>query len=91
MNSTLKRLDEDSYAVMIGLKQVGTVSKAWSRLGGQGWIYTNDLDGMAKISTVLTLATRRLAVQLLLRRIASGNTDNACYLRRINSTRKTNS
>ena len=46
MTTTLKRLDEDSYVVMIGLKRVGTVTKAWSRTGGTGRLYTHDLDGM---------------------------------------------
>lgn len=90
MNTTLKRIDEDSYAVMAGLKQLGIVSKAWSRLGGQGWTYTNSLDGMAKISTVLTLPTRAFAVQLLLRRIASDTTDHVQYQRRLACQRKTN-
>ncbi len=87
--TTLKRTDEDSYAVILDGKTVGSVTKGWSRLGGVGWTYTNDVSGDGKISTVLTLITRKLAVQLLLRRIASGNTDNARYLRRIKTQRKT--
>ncbi len=87
MNFTLKRTDQDSYAVIVDGTTVGSVTKGWSRLGGIGWTYTNDQSGDNRISTVLTLVTRRLAVQLLLRRIASGNTDNARYLSR---TRKTN-
>ena len=90
MNFTLKRTDQDSYAVIVDGTTVGSVTKGWSRLGGIGWTYTNDQSGDNRISTVLTLVTRRLAVQLLLRRIASGNTDNARYLSRINRTRKTN-
>ena len=90
MTTTLKRIDEDSYAVILDGKTVGSVTKGWSRLGGVGWTYTNDQSGDNRISTVLTLITRRLAVQLLLRRIASGNTDNDRYLSRINRTRKTN-
>ncbi len=90
MTTTLKRIDEDSYAVMAGLHRLGIVSKAWSRLGGQGWIYTNSLSGNARISTVLTLPTRRFAVQRLVRRIANGTTDHINSMRRLAATGKTN-
>lgn len=89
MTTTLKRIDEDSYAVMVGLHRLGIVSKGWSRTGGQGWIYTNGLSGNALISTTLTLPTRRFAVQRLVRRIADGTTDSVNHLRRIASQRKT--
>lgn len=82
MNYTLKRTDEDSYAVIVDGTTVGSVTKGWSRLGGVGWTYSNGQDYPGKISTVLTLITRKLAVQLLLRRVASGNTDNERYLSR---------
>ena len=105
MTTTLKRLDEDSYAVMIGLKRVGTVTKGWSRTGGQGWIYTNEKTGNLEISTMLTRPTRKLAVSTLLNRIRHGMTNAEAYRRRctprrgtpfhprrpLNSTRKTNS
>lgn len=80
---TLKRLDEDSYSIMIGLMRLGTVSKAWSRLGGQGWIYSNEKNGDARISCTLTLPTRKFAVQQLLRRMASNETDHVRHERRI--------
>ncbi len=85
---TLKRLDEDSYAVLIGLARIGTVTKAWSRTGGQGWIYTNEKTGNLEISTMLTRPTRKLAVSTLLNRIRHGSTNAEAYRRR--TTRKTN-
>ena len=87
--TTLKRLDEDSYAILNAGVFIGEVTKAWSRLGGKGWTYTNKRSGDARIDTVLTLPTRAFAVQLLLRRIANGETNTVRSQRRLDAQRKT--
>lgn len=83
MTTTLKRIDQDSYAVLVDGQSVGVVRKAWSRLGGHGWIYTNKRSGPGAISTVSTCPTRKQAVSQLLSRISTGTTNDAQYQRRI--------
>ena len=55
--TTLKRTDEDSYAVLNAGVFIGEVSKSWSRLGGKGWTYSNKRSGDARIDTVITQPT----------------------------------
>ncbi len=86
----LKRADVDTYSVLSAGVFIGQVTKAWSRLGGNGWTYTNKRSGDALIDCLLTLPTRAFAVQQLLRRIASGETNTIRYQRRIDAQRKTN-
>ena len=81
--TTLKRIDQDSYAVLIHGVRVGAVSKGWSRTGGSGWTYTNERQGNAEISTILTRPTRKAAVASLLNRIRHGTTNSVNHARRV--------
>ena len=81
--TTLTRIDEDGYSVRIEGVLIGEVTKSWSRLGGTGWVYSNMAHGAARISSILTLPTRKAAVATLLRRIANGSTDAVNHARRI--------
>ena len=81
--TTLKRINQDSYAVLAHGVRVGTVSKGWSRTGGSGWTYSNERQGDGEISTVLTVPTRKAAVAALLNRIRHGSTNSVNHARRV--------
>ena len=81
--TTLKRIDEDSYMVLVDGIKVGEVAKGWSRTGGQGWVYNNGQGENLEISTMMTLPTRTRAVATLLSRVANGTTNSINHARRI--------